>query len=662
MYTSSEIDENNSGIVVATDGVISAAIRKLEHELGIPKNQLPQNKFKFLTRLHYWAADVLTHGSKATWGENEIDYILFIQADVNLSINKEEVADTKYVSLVELQQMMDPSMKLLWSPWFRIIAEKFLPYWWADLHKTLHSDALVEKHTIFKFDPSKEFMGGAGNAKEWLGTGRLPFANQIIGDITLKQGAYGKVIIHKHSKLEQLMHFDEIFAALWFHYVDNLKSTVCVTNKSVKFCQDMLGKVSRSFASVIRQLPEELCMDVLIFYLALRALDTIEDDMEAFKGNIHKKIDHLNNFYKTALITDGWSLDNVGFGDEKVLLQNYFHCVTVFKSLSLQSQEIITDIAKRMGQGMAYFVERDLGQGTKSIEDYNLYCHYVAGLVGEGLSRLFSCSGYESQEVASVSKTLANTMGLFLQKTNIIRDYLEDFVDGRAFWPQEVWKKYSVINNLGEFADISSKDRSLSLLNELVTDALECVPYCLDYMELLQTEEVFRFCAIPQVMAIATLNELYNNYDVFTGVVKIRKGLAAKLILDTKTKGGLHKWFNIFSRKIASKIPPNDPNFKKTRDICEKIIKVTDRYSERALILYYSQIINFIAAVLLAFCVFDLFGSSCFNNSRFQLRMRAINSFYDFLVVGVFTASSLFSIFFASIRSSHRSQLRKVNK
>lgn len=33
---------------------------------------------------------------------------------------------------------------------------------------------------------------------------------------------------------------------------------------------------------------------------------------------------------------------------------------------------------------------------------------------------------------------LSNHMGLFLQKTNIIRDYLEDWVDGRAFWPQEV--------------------------------------------------------------------------------------------------------------------------------------------------------------------------------------------------------------------------------
>lgn len=43
-------------------------------------------------------------------------------------------------------------------------------------------------------------------------------------------------------------------------------------------------------------------------------------------------------------------------------------------------------------------------------------------------------------------------MGLFLQKTNIIRDYLEDYVDGRAFWPQDVWKKHAKTGQLGEFA------------------------------------------------------------------------------------------------------------------------------------------------------------------------------------------------------------------
>lgn len=44
-------------------GVKHAAIRKLNHELGIPSHQLPLEKFKFLTRLHYWAVDTVTHGA-----------------------------------------------------------------------------------------------------------------------------------------------------------------------------------------------------------------------------------------------------------------------------------------------------------------------------------------------------------------------------------------------------------------------------------------------------------------------------------------------------------------------------------------------------------------------------------------------------------------------
>ena len=45
-------------------GVKAAALRKLEHELGIPVGELPVEGFKFLTRLHYWAADTVTHGKK----------------------------------------------------------------------------------------------------------------------------------------------------------------------------------------------------------------------------------------------------------------------------------------------------------------------------------------------------------------------------------------------------------------------------------------------------------------------------------------------------------------------------------------------------------------------------------------------------------------------
>jgi hypothetical protein len=47
-------------------------------------------------------------------------------------------------------------------------------------------------------------------------------------------------------------------------------------------------------------------------------------------------------------------------------------------------------------------------------------------------------------------------MGLFLQKTNIIRDYREDLDDKRRFWPKEVWSKYA--NDLGDFADPKNLD------------------------------------------------------------------------------------------------------------------------------------------------------------------------------------------------------------
>ena len=47
-------------------------------------------------------------------------------------------------------------------------------------------------------------------------------------------------------------------------------------------------------------------------------------------------------------------------------------------------------------------------------------------------------------------------MGLFLQKTNIIRDYREDLDDKRKFWPKQVWSKYAI--ELSDFADPKNLD------------------------------------------------------------------------------------------------------------------------------------------------------------------------------------------------------------
>ena len=89
-------------------------------------------------------------------------------------------------------------------------------------------------------------------------------------------------------------------------------------------------------------------------------------------------------------------------------------------------------------------------QGVETYNDFDEYCHYVAGLVGIGLSKLFFVSGLETQlkdkcdndnkNDINIEK-LSNSMGLFLQKTNIIRDYLEDITElpkPRMFWPKVV--------------------------------------------------------------------------------------------------------------------------------------------------------------------------------------------------------------------------------
>lgn len=49
----------------------------------------------------------------------------------------------------------------------------------------------------------------------------------------------------------------------------------------------------------------------------------------------------------------------------------------------MSSVQVIADITRRMGAGMAKYIQQDV----ETIADYDEYCHFVAGLVGVGLSQ-----------------------------------------------------------------------------------------------------------------------------------------------------------------------------------------------------------------------------------------------------------------------------------
>lgn len=164
-----------------------------------------------------------------------------------------------------------------------------------------------------------------------------------------------------------------------------------------------------------------------------------------------------------------------------------------------------------------------------SIADYDLYCHYVAGVVGEGLSAIFSSSGKERPWLAQ-QLTLSNSMGLLLQKTNILRDIHEDVLEGRGFWPRAIWGKHG-FNSMKELIDPSREKEAMWAASEMTLDALRHATDALDYLTLLKCQSVFNFVAIPAVMAIATLDRCFMNPLILKQNVKIRRGEAVGVSL-----------------------------------------------------------------------------------------------------------------------------------
>lgn len=246
-------------------------------------------------------------------------------------------------------------------------------------------------------------------------------------------------------------------------------------------------------------------------------------------------------------------MNGVGYGEYVRLMERFATVVDAFLALAPGFQRVIADITRRMGAGMAEFIaDKD---EVRTVAEYDLYCHYVAGLVGVGLSQLFAACGLESPKLGAKSyEPLSNHMGLFLQKANIIRDYLEDIEEEpapRMFWPRDVWGRYA--RDLADLKEVANRPQALGALDDLVTDALRHLPHCVAYLRALKNVDVFRFCAIPQVMALATYMLCYDNGRVFEGVVKMRRGETAKVFGQCDTLADVLGWFLGFLAVMRSK-------------------------------------------------------------------------------------------------------------
>ena len=381
-----------------------------------------------------------------------------------------------------------------------------------------------------------------------------------VGSIIFKYGL--------NSLMSFLSHPDEVFHLLYFLlFLNRQQKPPEGSTKAEVWCYEMLLKVSRSFAAVIMELPEDLKEAVLVFYLVLRALDSVEDDMSV---PLEKKIPQLRAFF-SRLDQPGYRLSGVGEKDtERELLEHFDRVIEFYGKLDKKYRTVIQDICRRMGAGMADFTQKKV----ESIRDYELYCHYVAGLVGIGMIKLFANSGYEDESLRN-KEIIANSMGLFLQvsplffffffnlvtplnivsmqKTNITRDYQEDItqVPSRIFYPKEIWELYTP--KFENFLEPEHRTDALKCLNHMVVDALKHVIDSLECLQQLKNPGLFKACAIPSVMAVATLSLCFNNQQVFQKVVKIRKGEAVKLMRQATTSKAVAEIFKSYIEALSQR-------------------------------------------------------------------------------------------------------------
>ena len=188
-------------------------------------------------------------------------------------------------------------------------------------------------------------------------------------------------------------------------------------DEAYRECERITWTQARNFAYGIRLLPYAKRRGLAVIYAFARRIDDIGD------GTLppEQKIADLEVARQAVLHLDASSQD------DPVLLA-------------------LADTARRFPVPVGAFGELIDGcvadvRGTRyeTFEDLHYYCRCVAGSIGRLSLGIFG-TDHDQQEAAR----LADSLGVALQLTNILRDIREDHVNGRVYLPAEDLAKFSV--------------------------------------------------------------------------------------------------------------------------------------------------------------------------------------------------------------------------
>lgn len=285
------------------------------------------------------------------------------------------------------------------------------------------------------------------------------------------------------------------------------------------FQAHFLQGVSRTFALTIPQLPLPLARPVANAYLLCRIVDTIEDEVALDSGQKRSFCERFARLVRgdaPALdLRDDLAplLSPQTLPAERELITAMPRVIAITHGFESAQRDALATCVEIMAEGMAEFQDRDLRFGLSSMAEMDRYCYYVAGVVGEMLTRLFCHYSPAIANHREEMMKLAVSFGQGLQMTNILKDLWDDHERGVCWLPKEIFEATGF--DLQDLRPNHDDPRFREGFRQLVGIAHGHLKNALRYTLLIPSYEtgLREFCLWALGMAVLTLRKINGNLN-----------------------------------------------------------------------------------------------------------------------------------------------------
>jgi farnesyl-diphosphate farnesyltransferase len=335
------------------------------------------------------------------------------------------------------------------------------------------------------------------------------------------------------------------------------------------FQTHLLLGVSRTFALTIPQLPPALAKPVANAYLLCRIVDTIEDEVALAP---QEKRQFCQQFARVVRgeaspcpLRDELAprLSEQTLAAEHELIRVIPRVIAITHGFDPVQTDALAVCVETMAQGMADFQDHDLRHGLATLDEMGDYCYYVAGVVGEMLTRLFC---HYSPEIAAHRDELmglAVSFGQGLQMTNILKDLWDDHERGVCWLPRDVFE--AVGFDLKDLRPGHGRPEFRAGYRRLIAVAHGHLYNALRYTLLIPPKEtgLREFCLWALGMALLTLRKIHRNLDFQNSAeVKITRRAVKATILTSRLFRSHDAWLKAAFALAGTGLPRATPEIR----------------------------------------------------------------------------------------------------